>query len=238
MLYTDQKSIRRGVYRLTNLDDDDAAMIEHDASSLEGINIMVHEGLNDAQEWMLRAAYPDPWLVVGTDVVVSGSDSDAGGRYMDLESDFLRLFGDENATAFYVPGNPPRYWGRQLPGPREGRHIRGDGYWVEGDRVRFTRNAKIKNNLVYDYIKKPDEPADGTNIDFPEIDRGLVVAFAARHAMENNFLPAGPEMETKIARNLQFRKTQAWKRARRTTAARKLQKPNVSSATHWFTAYD
>ncbi|MFW6090152.1 MAG: hypothetical protein ACODAB_10390, partial [Gemmatimonadota bacterium] len=133
---------------------------------------------------------------------------------------------------------PVRYWGRQLPGPREGRQIRGDGYWVEGDRIRFTRNAKIKNNLVYDYIRKPDGPEDGTTIDFPEIDRGLVVAFAARHAMENNFLPAGQEMEAKIARNLAFRKTQAWKRARRTTGPRKIRKPAVSSATHWFTAYD
>lgn len=238
MAYTDRTSIRRGVYRLTNLADNDAAMVEHDNASLEGINLMVEEGLNDAQEWLLRAAYPDPWLVVGTDVVVAGDDADAAGRYMELEDDFLRLFGDENATAFYVPGRTARYWGRQLNGPREGRQIRGDGYWVEGDRVRFTRNAKIKSNLVYDYIRKATAPADGVNIDFPEIERGLVVAFAARHAMENNFLPAGQEMEVKIDRNLKFHKSQAWKRARRTTSARKIRRPAASSATHWFTAYD
>lgn len=238
MSYTDQASVRRGVYRLANLSDNDAAMVEHDTATLEGINLMVEEGLNDAQEWMLRAAYPDPWLVVGTSVVVSGADTDAAGRYMDLEDDFLRLVGDENATAFYVPGNPARYWGRQLEGPREGRHVRGDGYWVEGSRVRFTRNARIKSNLVYDYIRMADTPADGTVIDFPVIDRGLVVAFAARHAMENNFLPAGQEMEVKILRNLSFRKTQAWKRARRTTSARKVRRPTISAATHWFTAYD
>jgi hypothetical protein len=240
-MLTDQSSVRRAVYRLTNLSDDDSAMIEHDQSSLEGINLAVEDGLRDSQEWLLRAHYPDHWLVVGTPVTVQGSDTDAAGRYVELEDDFLRLFGDENASAFYVPTRAGlatnRFWGRQLNGPREGRQFRGDGYWVEGDRIRLTRSARPLNGLVYDYIRQTTPPADGTPIDFPDYERSLVAAFAAVHAMENNFLPAGPEMETKIDRNLTRRKSQAWKRARRTTGPRKI-RPPVPSSARWFLPYD
>lgn len=237
-MYTDRASIRRGIYRLCNLSDNDAAMVEHDAASLEGINQLIEEGLYDAQEWLLRARYADPWVVVGQAVTVLGSHSDPEGKYIELEDDFLRLMGDENASALYVPGTRRRSWGRQRHGTRDGRMARGSGYWIEGGRIRLANNARPPSNLVYDYIRKPDPPEDEVPIDFPETERPLVVAFAAVHAMENNFLPAGPEMEMKILRNLERRKGMAWKRARRTTAPRRIRRPHTLAASHWFTPYD
>ncbi len=239
MPLTDRASVRRAVYRLANLSDDDGALVEHDLAQREAINLSIYDGINDAQEWMLRSGYPDPWFVIGTVVVVAGVDTDAAGKYIALETDFLRLFGDEDASAFYNPSNKHRQWGRQLTGAREGRGRTGDHYWLEGDRIRLAQGSNPPAGLVYDYIREATEPEDGTAIDFPERERGLVAAWAAMHSAANDYLPGGEEMATKIARNLRVRRSQTWKRARRTRQGRKMRRPgNAGQSTHWLLMND
>lgn len=243
MPLTDQASVRREVYRLTDLSDEDAGLIEFDVSSQEAINLMIYDGLCDAQEWLLRGGRADAWLVVGQAVTIAGADTDAAGRYIALESDFLRLYSDEDATCFYVPSQAGRAsirrWGRELQTPREGRMTRGDGYWLEGDRIRICVGARPYSGMVYDYIREPTTPADGTDIDFPKMDRGLVSAFAALYAAQHDYIPGGAEMQSSLIRNLALRKTKAWKRARRSRNPRRIRSPRRAfGSTHWLLRQD
>ena len=49
---TDRDSLKRALYRLTNTDDLDDAMLEHDATSLDGVYMALQEG---ADGWGAQA---------------------------------------------------------------------------------------------------------------------------------------------------------------------------------------
>ena len=79
-----------------------------------------------------------------------------------------------------------------------------------------------------DYIRRVPILEDDTPVDFPEEDRGLIVAFAAYHAREESWYTGGPQGDLKMDRNLQTRKRQAWRRARRTSAPRRVGLPRTT----------
>ena len=136
MPLTDRASIQRELYRLLNTSADDATLTEHDSGTLEGLNLQIEQGAYNAQLWLIDHGFQDRWIkqsgVLGTP---SGSDDVAGGRYWDLStlgSDFLRLAGDEETSALYVPGGSTDLttrWGRLTTRDRGVRSV-GDWYWI------------------------------------------------------------------------------------------------------------
>ena len=103
---------------------------------------------------------------------------------------------------------------------------------MANERLWLTRGASPPSDLVMDYHRRVDTLADGENADFPEEDRGLIVAYAAALAREEHWYTGGQLGDARIERNLRMRKTTASRRARRTSAPKKIETPIVFD--HWW----
>ena len=63
MALTDRDSLANAVYRLLNTDASDDDMIEHDDTSLEGLYLILQDGVDDAQAWVIdKCGRADFWL--------------------------------------------------------------------------------------------------------------------------------------------------------------------------------
>ncbi|WP_425153959.1 hypothetical protein [Candidatus Palauibacter sp.] len=221
---------------------DDEALVEHDASELEGLNLAIEQGARNAQLWLMDHGAEERWIThAGPLPAPSGSDSEPGGRYWDLMSpavipqrNFLRLAGDHELSAFYVPGAAGQHakrWGRETL-MDDGLMRRGNSWWLENDRVRLSRGADPPAGLHLAYYYKVDVPASRT-LDFPEDDRWLVVAETAAFLKEQSWFPFGDDQKAAIDRYVDYHRGNARRRTRRSrephrTRARRLVAP------HWF----
>ena len=237
---TDRASLKRALYRLVNADDADDDLIEHDDSTLEGVYLSLQQGAEAAQLYLVDAGVGDTWLTT-TSSALSFTGSDPN-RYYDLpdgagaDAAFLRIYGDQDLTG--LRRSDGERWGRLISAEIRWR-TRGNYYYTRGSasegkaRLYLSRGAAPPSDLFLDYIYRLPALADSTTVDFPEPDRPLIVAFAAVHAMEESWLPGGPEMESKLMRNLDRRKHDAWRRARRSRQPKQAQ-PAVMVGDHWF----
>jgi len=228
---TNLASLQRAFYRLTGTASDDDSLIEHDDSSLEAVNQFLQYGLNDAQDYLMDCGLSDRWVKQATAITSwSGTESTDGGRYKALESDFFRLAGD-NITSALRQADGTR-WGHLIDF-RDRFRVRGDRYWLQGTNLWIARGASPPASLIYDYHFRIPTLSSGT-VDFPVEDRPLIVAYAAERAMEDDWLPGGPEMEAKIRNKVQICERRAFRRSRRSRAQRKL-RPKPTIGTHYFT---
>ncbi len=226
---TDRASLLRAFYRLTATSATDGALSEHDNTTNEAVYQHLQYGLNDAQQYLIRAGLSDRWVKESSTLTWSGTEATDAGRYVALESDFLRLAGDAGVSALHQPNG--RRWGRLI----EYRdHLRAgqNRYWLQNERLWITPGSNPPSDLEMDFIFRLPTLADSTTIDFPEDDRPLVIAYAADSAQAEAWLPGGAEMRQNISANLRRRKDQAWSRARRTRRARKL-RPSTMFGSHW-----
>jgi hypothetical protein len=229
---TDRASLKRALYRLMDTDDADDDLIEHDntGETLEGVYLMLQQGLESAQLHVIDKGMEEFWLTETSALTTTGSDPD---RYVDLTSaasDLLRMYGDDQNSALRSTSGVR--WGT-LVDAKDRHRVRGNYYYLRKERLYLAKGASLPTGTVMDYIYRLPILADDTDVDFPDADRPLIVAFAAVHAMEENWLPGGPEMEQKLERNLLRRKNEAYRRARRS------QKPKTVDAgrmlgDHWF----
>jgi hypothetical protein len=232
---TDRDSIKRALYRLVNTDDLDDAMLEHDATSLDGVYMALQEGVDDAQQYLVDSGLSDYWLTTSATLSFTGSDPD---RYVALpatdtdsaDKRFWRLYGDHKWSALRK-ANGER-WGLEVPAHSRWK-IRGNCYYLRNERLYLARSASPPSDVVMDYLYRLPDLVDSTTVDFPESDRPLIVAYAAIHAMENDWIAGGADMESKLMRNLERRKQAAYRRARRSLQP-KMTTPNDMIGDHWF----
>ena len=228
---TNLASMQRAFYRLTDTASDDDSLIEHDDSTLEGVNQFLQYGLNDAQDYMMDCGLSDRWVSQATAITSwSGTESDDGGRYKALESDFFRLSGDDMTSALRkIDGTR---WGH-LVDFRDRFKVRGNRYWLQGENLWIARGASPPASLIYDYHHRLPTLSSAT-VDFPSEDRPLIVAFAAERAMQDSWLPGGEEMMVKIQATRRACEQRAFRRPRRSRTMRKL-RPKPTVGTHYFT---
>ena len=232
---TDRNSLKRALYRLVNTDDLDDAMLEHDATSLDGIYMALQEGVDDAQQYLVDSGLSDYWFTTSAALSFTGSEPD---RYVALpatdtagdDKRFWRLYGDRKWSALRK-SNGTR-WGIEIPASGRWKY-RGNGYYLRNERLYLARGASPPSDVVMDYLYRLPDLADSTTVDFPESDRQLIVAYAAVHTMESDWLAGGQEMEMKLQRNLDRRKQAAYRRARRSLQP-KMATPSDMVGDHWF----
>lgn len=228
---TNLASMQRAFYRLTDTASDDDSLIEHDDSSLEAVNQFLQYGANDAQDYLMDCGLSDRWVKPHTAITSwSGSDSADGGRYVSLPSDFFRLSGDGMTSALRQADGTR--WG-QLMDFRDRFRVRGNRYWLQNEQLWIARGANPPASLLVDYHFRLPTLSSST-VDFPTEDRPLIVAYAAERAMEDSWLPGGPEMEAKIRNKVRICEQRAFRRSRRSRAQRKL-RPKPTIGTHYFT---
>lgn len=224
-LLTDRASLLREFFRLVNADSSDDDLTEHDSSTLEGAYEALDVGQEEAQQFLISVGQGETWLKQGSTLIVTGSDPN---RYSSLPSDFLRLDSDpdQNRSGLVYPTGVG--WGREIQ-PTDAHRVYGNYYWVvysapDGEfRVRYARAAAVPSTLVPNYYYALDTLADSTTVEMRADDRNLIPAFAARYAMEQAWFPGGDEERAAISRNLGNCQRQAYKRARITKRARKVQ---------------
>ena len=231
---TNQASFQRAFYRLTDTDSTDEALIEQDTSGdLEAVNQFLQHGVNDAQEYLMRAGLSSRWISQATAITSwSGADSTDGGRYKALETDFFRLAGDAEPGFSALREIDGNQWGR-LINARDRFRVNGDRYYLLNEQLWLCRNANPPASVIYDYHHRI-ATLDSSTIDFPVDDRELIVAYAGKRAMADSWLPGGQEMEAKIEAKLRFCEQQAWKRSRRDRRQRRL-RPQRTVGTHYYT---
>jgi len=228
---TNLASLQRAFYRLTDTASDDDSLIEHDSTTLEAVNQFLQYGANDAQDYLMDCGLSDRWVKQqGPITSWSGSDSADGGRYVSLSSDFFRLSGDDYTSALREADGTR--WG-QLMDFRDRFRVRGNRYWLQNEQLWIARGANPPTSLIMDYHFRLPTLSSGT-VDFPTEDRPLIVAYAAKRAMEDSWLPGGPEMEQKISRKVDTCEKRAFRRSRRSRMQRKL-RPKPTIGTHYFT---
>ena len=227
MYLTDRASLLRAVYRLMDTDLEAGDMTEHDPTGtpLEGILLQLQQGAEDAQEYMVSAG-SSWWLK--TSGALNLTPQNDGRLAVDLPDDFRRLYGDGDRSALHDV-NGIR-WGVEIEPDLQWDGTR-NGYFVQGKQLRLVRDASPPAGLQMDYIRRIPAIVNDTDVDFPEEDRTLIVAFTALHAREESWYTGGPIGDRKIERNLGAKKSQAWRRARRTSKPRRAKTPRV--APHW-----
>jgi hypothetical protein len=232
---TDRDSLKRALYRLVNTDDSDDAMLEHDTAALDGVYMALQEGVDDAQLYLIDSGLGDYWVTESAAISFTGSDPN---RYWSLPSTdtsgsdkrFFRMYGDHGASALRRPTGTR--WGMEIPAAMRFERS-GNYFYLRNERLYVTRHAAPPADMVMDYLYRLPDLEDDTTVDFPEADRPMIVAFAAIHAMENDWIAGGREMEQKLLRNLESRKLQAYRRSRRSLQP-KMTTPSPMMGDHWF----
>lgn len=207
-------------YRLVGTDSSDTALTEHGENTDDVAYQYLTRGCRTAQRNMLKMGYKG-WRQRSDALTWSGSDATRGGRYCALPSDFLRTFGNKRRSAI-VEANGER-WGEQIDVEDDERY--GDYYYIRDDQLWITRNASPPTTAYLEYHYQHTAWASGITIDFPTDARCLIVAEAANVAKEEDWLPGGAEMETKIERALIRAREEARGVARQTTQPREFKRP-------------
>lgn len=224
-------ALRRAFYRLTGTSATDDQLSEHDTESNETVHYYLHRGLWSAQEYLVTVGGWSRWV---TRVALGAWSTDGEGRrYVALPDDFLRLAGDERESALLEDG---RAWGSLIPGPDSDHSPYVAGYWIEGDRLYAGRTASVPAGLTLKYIARhpvitsDDETTPAGAIDFPLVERPLIVAFAAYHfSRDPSFLGDRDAMQVELA----TAKAEAARRSRTSREPNKL-RPPPGLGTHWF----
>lgn len=225
MYLTDRQSLLRAMYRLLDTDAQDGALTEFDETDGEGLSLHLQQGAEDAQSYMLGAG--SSWWNQ-TSEALDFDELDDGRRRVELPDDFRRLFALPKRSALH-DGTGQR-WGVEID-PELKWEGPSNAYYIEGSYLWLVRRAAPPPNLVMDYIRRVPAIADGKDVDFPAEDRTLIVAFAALHAREEHWYTGGQAGDMKLERNLQVKRRQAFRRARRTSGPKRLATPVVQD--HW-----
>lgn len=229
--------LRRALLRLIGGSTSDGGFAEHEASSGDTLNHLIIHGVWLAQEYILNSVDPDRWRKRSAAITWSGADSTDGGRYVELASDFLRLYGNRERSAL-VEADGTR-WGRQIDSPMDRYEVSGGYYWIDrtsnANRLWISKSSNPPATVYYEYnYRHPTFSDDTTAAEFASQEVPLAVAFAADYALNHAFFPGGPEMGARIEKNLDRWKRTVYVNSRRTREPRKLKTGRVIG-TRWWT---
>lgn len=215
----------RALYRLLGVTSSDDALTEQGEATDEVGYTYLTRGCRTAQRWMLDKGYSG-WRKRSSAITWSGTEASDGGRYTALPDDFLRLYGDRRRRSALVSADGTQ-WGTEVDPTQDER--RGDGYYLKNQQLWILRSASPPTTVYIDYHYT--HPAWSSSlvdadIDFPMDVRPLIVAEAASAAMDESWLPGGPEMEAKIERALYRAQREALSVARQSKAPREFKRPH------------
>lgn len=125
---SDLDSIRREFYRLVNSDSTDASMTEQDATTLEGVDQLLNDAVDEAQMFLMDAGLGELWLTQTGELSFVGQDPN---KYAILPGDFIRLGGDEFNSALYKNDRQQDRWGRLIGSDQRLRRT-GKYYYLTG----------------------------------------------------------------------------------------------------------
>lgn len=211
---------RTAFLRLVGTEADDPALTELGEGTDEVVYLYLTRGTRAAQRWMLDMGYQG-WRKRSSALVFTGTDDADGGRSTALPSDFLRAAGHRWKSALREADGTP--WGVEVTIDEE--LLKGDGWYIKGAELWLNRTAAPPTTLFLEFHYRHPEWNDSVVIDFPLEARSLIIAEAANEAKEENWLPGGPEMETKIERALARARQRARDVARPTKEPRHIRKP-------------
>lgn len=216
--------LRTAFLRLVGSEAEDQALTDRGEGTNEVVDYYLTRGVWAAQRYLLKCGYRG-WRKRSSALSWSGSEDTDGGRYTALPSDFLRAFGSTRRSALVEADGD--LWGEQLDA--EDDFFEGDYYFFEGhDQLWITREADPPSPVYLTYHYRhaafDGDFDDGTDWDFPEEIRPLIVAEAAHFAMEDSWIPGGQDMELRITRALRSAQSEARDFARPTKQPRQFRK--------------
>lgn len=214
--------LRAAFFTRMNASDDDDSLGEFYADPDEAANRYIQQGLDSAQAWTIEVCDPLRWLSA-FGAPLEWQTDDPMGLYVPLPDNFLRLSGDAYHSAIIQPNGLP--WGQEIEDPRERHwHNRLRGYYLANNRLYLAHKSSKppRCSIVEYHFRLPILADDADTIDFPLQDRWIIVAFAAWHAIKDDWPAGGQEMESKIERDLEHWQREIAKRQRRTRKPRRI----------------
>jgi hypothetical protein len=227
--------LRKALMRLLNTTTDDEALTEQGEAANEVLHLCLQHGLWNAQEWVLTYIDSSRWLSTSSALTWSGTD-ETGGMYASLPTDFLRLAGDDRRSALRE-ANGDR-WGALIDEEDAYRYqLRGNYYYLRNEQLWRVRGASPPSTVQLEYHHRhadlsSDDPAVAP-IDFPLVDRPLIVSEAAEFGLAESWFLGTAEDEARIRRANADRRKQAVRRGRRTRKPVQF-KPMATIGTHYI----
>lgn len=221
--------VKRAFFRLVGTESDDDALTLLGESANEVVELALTRGCRAAQRYMLDNGYQG-WRKRSSAITWSGTDAADGGRYSALPTDLLRAYSTRHRSALVEANGDP--WGREIDASED--FLEGDLYYVRDEQIWLARTASPPSTvyLTYHYLHPSWTSLDDADIDFPTEARPLIPAYAADYAKDESWLPAGEDMENRIARALAKAQHEARKTARRTKTPRQFMKVR-RYGNHW-----
>ena len=229
---TDRQSILRAFFRLVDSDATDGQLVEHDASTLEGVYALLREACDAAQEDVIGAGFGEFWLKRSTALSFAGTDAADGGRYADLPSDFWRAAGDGDDSALVTAKG--RGWGREIL-PELRNRASGSFYYFRDGKLWITKGANLPSeDLFLEYYRRVATLADTVDADFPAPFRGLIPAHAAVEAVAEGWYEGDQIEEGRLEKLLERRKDRMFSRVRPSEKTRQIRPKAMTRNTHWW----
>ncbi len=208
-------------YRLVGSVTADQSLTEQGESADDVAYLNLTRGSRSAQRWMLDVGFGG-WRQRSNALTFTGSDDADGGRYVTtMPTDFLRAYGSNRRSALVEAGG--NRWGTEILEAED--HLKGDHYYLKGQVLWLARTANPPTTVYLDYHYTHPAWTSDVEIDFPMEARHLIVAEAADHAIEDNWVSGGDEMEGRVGRALKKAQTGARHIARPTKSTRKFKRP-------------
>ncbi len=208
-------------YRLVGSVTADQSLTEQGESADDVAYLNLTRGSRSAQRWMLDVGFGG-WRQRSSALAFTGSDDVDGGRYVTtMPTDFLRAYGS-NRRSGMVEANGDR-WGTEILEAQD--HLWGDHYYFVGQVLWLARTASPPTVVYLDYHYTHPAWTSGVAIDFPMEARHLIPAYAAGHAVMDNWVSGGDEMEGRVSRALKAAQSEARSVARPTKSTRKFKRP-------------
>lgn len=228
MILDSVDKFRRAFVRRVGVDIDDPELERQGEATNEVIDLCLTEGTREAQRYMLSAGYQG-WRKRSSALSWGGSEDTDGGRYVTVPADFLRAYGNDRISALVEPDGTR--WGREIRADED--VFKGDFYYLRGSRIWITREAQPPATLYLDFhYQHPAWPVSDEAIDFPVDARSLIIAYAGKYALFENWLTGGKELQATILRAIPEAERKARDVARLSKRQRRMHAPR-RLGNHW-----
>ncbi len=212
-------------YRLVGTEEGDPALIEQGEASNAVAYQALTKGIRSGQRFMLSKGYMG-WRELSA--ALTWTPASVTGIYVAaVPSGFLRAFGNAKMSALI--GSDGKRWGQEITA--YDHSASGQCYWFEGEEIKIPATT-TPPTLRLDYHYRHDALDGSATITFPQEARSLIVAYAANHAKQDNWLPGGPEMELKVREAVKVAEQNAIDVARPTKTPRQI-RVRKAYGTHW-----
>jgi hypothetical protein len=227
---TNGADLLKAFYRAVGTKGSDRALTEQGEKQDDVAYLALNHGCQAAQRFVLSCGGADWWEKRSSAITWLGTEASDGGRYAELPDDFLRFAGGRDECPL-LSANNERWAAREIT--VDEKDWTGDYYYLRTSRLWITRNATPPSPVYLEYIYEHPEIKAGVTLDFPELARPLIVAYAAQHAVAEGWYAGGAEKEARLYRNVETQEREARKVSRRSRQPRRIKPPRTVGTRHW-----